>query len=154
TNANLWRREAWLLAQRMRAIVPDLLGYGMSEKPPDADLSEPAQAGYMKELLAELGIEEVAIIGHDLGGAIAQMLALDGGLDVRGLVLLDSACFDAWPIEGVKMLQDATPEQQTAGFMEEVIRLTFDLGVHHKERLELDAVEGYIAPWRADPSAY
>ena len=26
------------------------------------------------------------------------------------------------------MLQDATPEQQTAGFMEELIRLTFDLG--------------------------
>ena len=154
TNANLWRREAWLLAQRMRAIVPDLLGYGGSEKPSDADLSEPAQAGYMQELLEHLGIDEVAVVGHDIGGAVAQMLALDGSVGVRALILLDSACFDAWPIDGVKMLQDATPDQQTTEFMEEVVRLTFDLGVQHKERMELDAVEQYIAPWRADPAAY
>jgi pimeloyl-ACP methyl ester carboxylesterase len=154
TNANLWRREAWLLAQRMRAIVPDLLGYGMSEKPSGTDLSEPAQGGYMKELLLSLKIEELAIVGHDIGGGVAQMLTLDGGLNVRALVLLDSVCFDAWPIEGVKMLQGATAEQESAEFMEELIRLTFDLGVHHTDRLEPDAVEAYIAPWRTDPPAF
>jgi 2-hydroxymuconate-semialdehyde hydrolase len=154
TNADLWRREAWLLAQRMRAIVPDLLGYGMSEKPADADLSEAAQAAYVGELLGQLGIEEVAVVGHDLGGGVAQMLALDGHVDVRALILLDSVCFDAWPIEGVKMLQGATREQESAQFMEEVIRLTFDLGIQHKERLEPDALDRYIAPWRADPPAF
>jgi 2-hydroxymuconate-semialdehyde hydrolase len=154
TNANLWRREAWLLAQRMRVIVPDLLGYGDSQKPPAADLSEPAQAAYMGELLAHLEIDELAVVGHDIGGGIAQLLALDGGPDVRALVLLDSVCFDAWPVEGVKMLQEAKPEQESAEFMEEVIRLTMDLGVQHKERLEPEAAERYIAPWRAEPASY
>jgi 2-hydroxymuconate-semialdehyde hydrolase len=154
TNADLWRREAWLLAQRMRVIVPDLLGYGMSEKPSGPDLSEQAHGGYMKELLLSLKIEDLAIVGHDIGGGVAQMLTLDGGLDVRALVLLDSVCFDAWPIEGVKMLQEATAEQESEGFMEEIVRLTFDLGVAHKDRLEPDAVEAYIAPWRGEPSAF
>jgi 2-hydroxymuconate-semialdehyde hydrolase len=154
TNANLWRREAWLLAQRMRVIVPDLLGYGGSEKPSAADLSEPAQAGYVGELLAQLGIQELAVVGHDIGGGIAQMLCLDGGVDVRTLVLLDSVCFDAWPIQGVKMLRDTTPDQETDQFVQEIVRLTFDLGVQHQERLEPGAVDAYVEPWRADPPAF
>jgi 2-hydroxymuconate-semialdehyde hydrolase len=154
TNANLWRREAWLIAQRMRAIVPDLLGYGESEKPSGADLSEQAQATYLKELLAQLGIDEVAIVGHDIGGGVAQLLAMDSEVHARALILLDSVCFDAWPIEGVKMLQQATPDQETEDFMEEIIRLTFDLGVQHKERLEPGAVDTYIDPWRKEPAAF
>src|SRR5207253_1449140 len=51
TSAHLWRREAWLLAQRMRVLVPDLMGYGESDQPLDAELSERAQAGYVGELL-------------------------------------------------------------------------------------------------------
>jgi 2-hydroxymuconate-semialdehyde hydrolase len=153
TNASLWRREAWLLAQPMRVIVPDLLGYGMGEKPSGADLSESAQAGYLRELLEQLGVEELAIVGHDIGGGIAQLLALDGGLDLRALVLLDSVCFDAWPIEGVKMLQGSTPDQETPEFVEEILRLTIDLGMAHADRVEPGAVEQYIAPWQADPSA-
>jgi 2-hydroxymuconate-semialdehyde hydrolase len=154
TSSFLWRREAWLLAQRMRVIVPDLLGYGRSEKAEGADLSEPAQAGYMRELLTGLGIEELAVVGHDLGGAIAQMLALDGGPRVQALVLLDSACFDAWPIEGVKLLQAATPEQQTPEFIESVVRLTFDLGVSHDGRLDEAALRAYLEPWLEDPGGF
>lgn len=154
TSSFLWRREAWLLAQRMRVIVPDLLGYGMSQKPKDADLSEPAQAGYIRELLAQLGVEELAVIGHDLGGAVAQMLALDGGIVVRALVLVDSACFDAWPIEGVRMLQAATPDQETPEFVESLLRLTFDLGLSHREILDEATLRQYLEPWLQDPGAF
>jgi 2-hydroxymuconate-semialdehyde hydrolase len=154
TSSYLWRREAWLLAQRMRVIAPDLLGYGESDKPEDADLSEPAQAGYVCELLARLGVDELAIVGHDIGGAIAQLLALGGELSVRTLVLLDSDCFDAWPIEGVKMLQAATPEQETPEFVEEILRLTFDLGISHRSRVDESIIEAYLRPWRTDARAF
>lgn len=150
----LWRREAWLLAQRMRVIVPDLLGYGRSEKPMDADLSEIAQAGYIRDLLAEIGIQEVAVVGHDIGGGIAQMLALDDGLAVRALVLLDSACFDAWPIEAVRMLQSTAPDQETSEFVESVIRLTLDFGVGHKDRVGEEVIRRYLEPWQGDPAAF
>jgi 2-hydroxymuconate-semialdehyde hydrolase len=154
TSSFLWRREAWLLAQRMRVIVPDLMGYGRSEKPEGADLSEPAQAGYVRELLAALGVEELAVVGHDLGGGIAQMLALEGGPDVQALVLLDSVCFDAWPIEGVKMLQAIAPDQETAEFVESVIRLTLDFGICHKGRIDEPTTQGYLDPWLEEPAAF
>jgi pimeloyl-ACP methyl ester carboxylesterase len=151
TNARLWRREAWLCAQRMRVIVPDLLGYGASDRPVDADLSEPAQAGYLKELIGALGLEQLAIMGHDIGGAIAQLLALEPEVDVAALVLLDAACFDAWPIEGMRHLQASTPEQETPEFADQVVRLVLDLGIAHPERLEAGTVEGYLEPWLQDP---
>lgn len=154
TSSFLWRREAWLLAQRMRVIVPDLLGYGRSQKPNAADLCEGAQAGYVRELLTYLGIEELAVVGHDLGGAVAQLLLLDPGPAVRALVLVDSVCFDAWPIEGLKMLQTATPQQETAEFVESVIRLTFDLGISHRGRIDEPNLRAYLEPWLEDPRAF
>lgn len=151
TSSFLWRREAWLLAQRTRVIVPDLLGYGESDKPADADLSERAQAGYAQELLEHLGVREVAVVGHDLGGAIAQMLALDGTTDVRALVLVDSACFDAWPVEGVRMLRATPPEQETAELAADVVRLAFDAGMGHRERIDEADLRRYVEPWTKDP---
>jgi len=155
TSSFLWRREAWLLAQRMRVIAPDLVGYGRSGKPKDADLFEQAQAGYVRELLAHLAIEQLAVVGHDLGGAIAQMLALDrGGPAVDAMVLIDSACFDAWPIEGVRMLQAATPDQETKDFVESVIRLTLELGIAHHERIDEPTLGAYLDPWTEDPGTF
>src|SRR3989442_5219204 len=129
TSSCLWRRDLPLLASRMRVIAPDLLGYGESDKPAGRDLSEVGQAMYVRELMERLGIEDTAVVGHDIGGAIAQLLALDPGhLAVRALVLVDSACFDAWPIEGGRRLQAATPAEQRARLVEAAVRLAFGLG--------------------------
>jgi 2-hydroxymuconate-semialdehyde hydrolase len=152
TSSFLWRREIPVIASRMRVIAPDLLGYGRSEKPEGADLTMEAQARYVRELLDQLGVDEFAVVAHDLGGVVAQLLALEGG--VRTMVLLDVACFDVWPIEGVKMLQAAEPEQETAEFVEGVVRLSIELGVAHKERLDEAAMQGYVEPWLEDPAAF
>jgi pimeloyl-ACP methyl ester carboxylesterase len=144
-----------MLAQRMRVIAPDLLGYGGSEQPDGADLSEPAQAGYVRELLADLEIDRVAVVGHDIGGGVAQLLALDDEPPaVDALVLVDSVCFDAWPIREIRMLQEAGPELQTIGFVEDVVRVTFDLGMRHRDRLTEADVRAYLEPWRRDPRAF
>jgi pimeloyl-ACP methyl ester carboxylesterase len=138
----------------MRVIAPDLLGYGESSKPA-ADLSEVAQAGYVRELMEGLGVEELAVVGHDIGGAIAQLLALDrSGPAIRAVVLLDSACFDAWPIDGVQRLQAVAPKEETAEFVEDVVRLVFDVGIAHERKREEAAVEGYVEPWRREPAAF
>jgi pimeloyl-ACP methyl ester carboxylesterase len=106
-------------------------------------------------LLDGLEISEVAVVGHDIGGAVAQILALDSKhLAVRTMVLLDSACFDAWPIEGVRRLQEVASEQETRSFVDDVVRLTFDIGVAHRGRLDEADLAGYLEPWMGDPPAF
>ncbi|MBI4261382.1 MAG: alpha/beta fold hydrolase [Actinobacteria bacterium] len=134
TSSHLWRHflpAVWTAG--MRGVAVDLLGYGASEKPDGPRLDVRAQAGYVAELLAGLGIDRFAVVGHDLGGAVAQLLALDGA-GVRAMVLLDAAAFDGWPIEGVRMLQDARAEEETPELVAGVMDLTFELGIAREER--------------------
>src|SRR6266487_5294749 len=71
----VWRRVMPLLAPRYRCIAPDLLGLGDTETPAEADWSLPAQAAMVIGLLDELGLERAHVVGHDHGGAVAQLLA-------------------------------------------------------------------------------
>jgi 2-hydroxymuconate-semialdehyde hydrolase len=151
TNADLWRNLAPLLAPRFRVVAPDLLGYGESGKPEDADLSMAAQERYVRELLERLGVHEFAAVGHGAGGGIAQLLALDGR--VRTLILLDSVAFDGGASPGVvpELIEDAAAV--TPGMAERAVREAFGRGMGHPERLLAEDLELFTAPWRADPAA-
>ena len=151
THADLWRNLAPLLAPRFRVVAPDLLGYGDSGKPGDADLSIAAQAGYVRELLERLGIQEFAAVGHGAGGGIAQLLALEGL--VRTLVLLDTVAFEEWSPAGV--LTGLTEDGAAAdpSLAERAVREAFARGMGHPERLLPDDLELFAHPWRQDPAA-
>lgn len=71
-----------------RAIVPDLLGYGLSSKPdlPQYDL-DLFIAG-IKGLVDGLGLEKVTLLGNSLGGAVALGYALAHPDDVSRLILM------------------------------------------------------------------
>ncbi|MDP9341322.1 MAG: alpha/beta hydrolase [Actinomycetota bacterium] len=145
TSSVLWRAIVPALSARMRVITVDLLGFGRSEKPAEAPLHIRAQAGYVRELLQGNGIEEFAVAGHDIGGGVAQLLALEGG--VRALVLVDSVAFDTWPIEGVRLIQDASPDQETPEFVRDVLGVALDLGLARPDALPGDVREAYVAPF-------
>lgn len=151
TSSVLWRGQIPLLASRIRVIAPDLLGYGGSDMPAAADLSVSAQAGYVRELLEQLGVEDVAVVGHGVGGAVAQLLALEGG--VRTMVLLDSACFDAWPDDDLRAIQGVDIPQQTAERAEGVVRELLRRGIGHGERVDEPTIQRYVEPWLDDPRA-
>lgn len=151
TSSFLWREFVPPLAARMRVVAPDLPGYGDSDKPEDAPLHLGAQAGYVRELLDGLGIEEFAVVGHDLGGGIAQLLALEGG--VRALVLMDALAFDVWPVQGVRMVQGASPDQESPEFVRDVVDVGLDLGILRKERLTEEIREAYRAPFSGEAGA-
>src|SRR5262249_10339071 len=70
-------------------IVPDLRGYGRSDKPGEVDAySIPLLAGDVLAVLADLGIGRAHVGGHDWGAALAWALASfapGGGGHVGGL---------------------------------------------------------------------
>jgi pimeloyl-ACP methyl ester carboxylesterase len=126
-----------------------LLGYGESAKPEDADLSITAQARYLRELLASLGVEgELCAIGHDIGGGVAQLLAFEGA--ATSLVLIDSISLDSWPIEGVKMIQGSDPADAGADFAENLVRVAIELGLGKPEQMTEEVMQRFVAPWTTD----
>jgi haloacetate dehalogenase len=91
----MWHRVATALAPHFRLVLPDLRGYGDSDKPRgDADhanYSKRAMAADVAALMASLGHSSYFVAGHDRGGRVAHRLALDHAAAVRRLCLIDIA---------------------------------------------------------------
>ena len=94
----VWRNIIPALAEAgHRCLAPDLLGLGDTETAPGADWSLPAQAAAVTGWLDVLGLERVAVVGHDHGGAVAQVLAATHPERIDRLVLSNVEAYDNWP---------------------------------------------------------
>ena len=71
-----------------RAVVPDLIGFGYSDKPADALYTLDFFVTCVKQTLDAAGVERATIVGNSLGGAIALGLALAHPETVERLVLM------------------------------------------------------------------
>ena len=77
-----------LVAAGYRCIVPDLVGYGYSDKPDDVDHPLSFFVECVKQTLDVIGVSHCSIVGNSLGGAIALGLALEYPQLVSKLVLM------------------------------------------------------------------
>jgi pimeloyl-ACP methyl ester carboxylesterase len=96
-SSHIWRAVIAELRAHFRCIAPDLLGLGDTETKSDADWALPAQAVTVLELLDRLGLRRVHVVGHDHGGAVAQLLAAEHPQVIDRLVLVNVEAFDNWP---------------------------------------------------------
>jgi pimeloyl-ACP methyl ester carboxylesterase len=109
TSSFLWRWVAPQLAgQRQTAFAVDMLGYGESDRPIDAEYGVAAQAEYLDRALTALRVAQAVVVGVDAGGGVALRLAATRPERVRGLVLVNAVAFDALPGRDVRTLQRNT----------------------------------------------
>lgn len=148
TSSLLWRDIIPALTETHRVIVPDMLNYGRSEKPPHADVSIAAQARLMFGLLDALGIRRADVVAHDIGGGVAQIMGVRHPERVDRLVLSNTVCFDSWPIPEFTPLQEpgAEDEMSLDAFVQ-MLRDFLPKGVYRSDTLADEAAEMILAPW-------
>lgn len=90
------------LAERgWHAVAPDLRGHGQSDHPTEAgDYSFETMATDVVALADHLGWDRFALVGHSMGGALAQLVALDHPDRLSGLVLVST--FHG-PVQGISL---------------------------------------------------
>lgn len=83
------------LAEARSLIVPDLLGFGFSERvlTPVPAYSHRGQAALLKDLLDQLGVTQVDLVGSSYGGGIAAQFSLDYPERVRRIVFVDAEIY-------------------------------------------------------------
>ncbi|MGW4126417.1 alpha/beta fold hydrolase [Nocardia sp. NPDC004711] len=98
----MWRHVARELADRHRVIVPDLRGYGASDKPEEATpdtYSKRTMALDIVSVVRELGYEQFSLIGHDRGALVGVRAALDHPDTITHLGILDVLpTMDTWDV--------------------------------------------------------
>lgn len=88
-SSQVWRRIAPLLAEHWRVYFFDLLGYGLSDKEGDHDVSLGVQNRLLAALVQEWGLQTPEVLAHDFGGATALRAHYLDGLAYKSLTLVD-----------------------------------------------------------------
>jgi pimeloyl-ACP methyl ester carboxylesterase len=148
----LWRNVIPpLVRDGLEVIALDLLGYGDSDKPINTDLGIAAQAGIVVAALRKLNWSGSAIVGHDIGGGIAQLICANDPEAAKHLVLIDAIAYDSFPEPGIARLKDpvwdtilGAPDFDlrkglTKGFMR---------GMVHKDRITPELTAAYERPFQ------
>ena len=95
-----WHKVWPGLTARYQVIAPDLLGFGLSDKPVDYAYSLCDQADLCEGLLRERGIGAAHILAHDYGDSVTQELLArqaEGrlGFQIRSVCLLNGGIIPA-----------------------------------------------------------
>jgi pimeloyl-ACP methyl ester carboxylesterase len=86
-----WREIATRLGDRFRLVMPDLRGFGDSDRPQDvAAYATDALIADIFALADALEIDRFTLVGHDWGGAIAWATALRGNPRIEQLAIVNS----------------------------------------------------------------
>jgi len=108
----IWHLVAPLLAEHFHVICPDLRGYGDSSVPASSadhsPYSKRVMAQDMVSVMAALGYNEFAVVGHDRGARVAHRMALDHPRKITKACLMD--------IMPTAMMFNGTDQQFATGY--------------------------------------
>ena len=131
--AATWQETiAALAVAGYRVIAPDQIGFCKSTKPSHYQYTLQQLAANTRALLASLGIEQVTIVAHSMGGMLGMRYALTFPANVKLLVLVDPIGLEDWKAKGVPWQSvDAWYQQElktTAASIRDYQRTTYYAG--------------------------
>lgn len=151
TNRHLWDPTLEGLRDRYRLVAPDLVGYGDSSHPEHTHLGVDAQARVLERLLVELDLTPCALVGHGVGGGIAQDLATRHPERATALVLVASVTGTTWPSgDFLRVQQTESPSALDPLQVMTVLELHLLRGIGDPARMTPGWEAPFLAPWEGD----
>lgn len=129
-----WRHVIPLLSSQFDLVIPDLRGFGRSDKPAfqSADYGTSALAADLGALLNELQISSTMVLGYDIGGSAGQALAREYPNKVKGLVISNPT----YPgVNGRELSPDNVSEFWYVNF--NVLPLASELVGYHRDTVSM-----------------
>lgn len=152
TSSYLWRDVIPPIAERNRVIAVDLPGFGESSKPLegyDFAFFDRVLDGF----LAALGIDEVALAGHDLGGPIMLHWALARPKRVTRLAVLNTLVYPEFSAAVVDFVRGLlSPDRRTALTGPEGLADLMRAGVADGSTLREEVIAAVQAPFGTEPA--
>ena len=148
TSSHLWSDVVPLMPSGHRLVVLDLLGFGRSDRPGGRDLSLRGHAERVLGLMDALGIVRACVVGHDVGGGVAQVMATSWPQRVSHLCLINSIAFDAWPAREVKLARAMLPltRHLPPAWLLSIVRRDLCRGYVDEDRCT-SSIDRYVKPF-------
>lgn len=137
SNLGFWRYNIPALAEHFRVIALDLPGYGRSEKSGDYPYTLSFFASTIRDLIAELELGDVTLVGQSMGGQIAMVAALTHPDVIDRLVLVDPAGIETFEPGEARWLRNVYTIEGIRLTPEDAIRRNLSLNFYEwDDRLE------------------
>lgn len=133
-----------------RVIAPDFLGHGWSDRRDRFDRSFQDQARMIVALLDTLTISTVDVVGHDTGGAVALILAIEHSDRVNRLVITNSVCYDRFDDDMLDLGHPLRWQFRPLSDLMAALEATLAAGLSHPSQLTPEFREGILAPWNSE----
>jgi pimeloyl-ACP methyl ester carboxylesterase len=126
-DSDIYLEVVQYLGANIEAVLVDNRGSGRSDAP-RASFSIETMAADVSSLMLGIGLERAVIVGHSMGGFVAQTLALHSPELAAGLVLVGTAA------TGVPQLLRTSPKAKAArelrtGALQDIVRANIVAGV-------------------------
>lgn len=146
--SRVWQPVLPALGASVRAIALDFPGFGRSGGRIEREQATlPALAGTALRFADAIGIRgSFGLAGHDIGGGVAQQIAVDAASRVSALALVNSVLYDSWPVPAVERFQDpavaaaVTPDEMVAGRRQSLAKAV-------ARDLDTAETDEYVEPW-------
>jgi 2-hydroxy-6-oxonona-2,4-dienedioate hydrolase len=89
-SAERWSKAIPFFYEYFRIIVPDLIGFGHSDKPA-VEYNIPFFVKFLEDFLNNLGVKKTSLCGSSLGGLVAAEYAINNSAIVNKLILVSPA---------------------------------------------------------------
>ena len=133
------------LAEKYRVLVVDIRGMGTSGKP-DSGYDKKTMAKDIYELIRQLGLGKVHLLGHDIGGMVAMSLAFNYPDCIEKLIVMDGA----HPSEGMLQMPLIPPLGTFNKKMTAEAQYVWWMGFNQVKGLPEQLLEGrfrYLLDW-------
>lgn len=94
-----WRNVIKKLSAKYRCVAPDHLGFGLSDKAENAELTIAAHAERLKTFVHQLQLKDVHLVVHDFGGPIGLTYAVEEPDNIKSITAFNTWM---WPLKGEK----------------------------------------------------
>ena len=136
--ARTWKSVIGALPADLRAVALDARGWGSSDRPADGyDIA--TMAADVEAAIGALGLKRYVLIGHSMGGKVAQLLASRRPSGLGGLVLVAPS-----PAQGKALGPEERAAMKGAYANSDAVRWTIDNVLAHRA-LALPLLEQAIA---------
>lgn len=133
-----------------RVIAPDFLGHGWSDRRDRFDRSFQDQARMIVALLDALNLSSVDVVGHDTGGAVALILAIEHPPRVNRLIITNSVCYDRFDDDMLDFGHPLRWKGRPVADLVDALEESLAAGLSNGSRLTPEFRAGIIAPWASE----
>lgn len=129
-----WRLNLPVLAERMRVIAPDMIGFGFTERPADGKYDMKRWCDHLIALADVLELKNFDIVGNSFGGGLAVAMAVAHPDRVRRLVLMGAASVSFKLTEGLDKVWGYEPSIEN-------MRALLDIFTYNKALISEDLAQ-------------